>query len=118
LAMLLRRTGPEVRTAHDGPAALDAARSQPPDVVLLDIGLPGMSGLEVAHRLRQDVGLNGVLLVALTGYGQEEDKQRSQEAGFNAHMVKPVDLDALAELLARPDLRPPGLETGSGASAL
>jgi PAS domain S-box-containing protein len=109
LAVLLRHTGHEVRTADDGPAALDAARSQPPDVVLLDIGLPGMSGLEVARSLRQDLGLTGVLLVALTGYGQEEDKQRSQEAGFNAHMVKPVDLDALRELLAQSAHTTPGL---------
>jgi CheY-like chemotaxis protein len=71
-------------------------------VVLLDIGLPGTSGLEVARRMRQNLGLTDALLVALTGYGQDEDRRRSHEAGFNAHLVKPVDLDALEKLLARP----------------
>jgi signal transduction histidine kinase len=100
MALLLRLNGHEVRTAYDGPAALDSARGQPPDVVLCDIGLPGMSGLEVARLLRQDPGLKDVLLLALTGYGQDEDRLRSQEAGFNAHLVKPVDLDALQALLS------------------
>ena len=101
LALMLRLTGHEVRTAYDGPTALDLARAHPPDVVLLDIGLPGMNGVEVARRMRQDFGLTDALLVALTGYGQDEDRRRSQEAGFNAHLVKPVDLDALHGLLAR-----------------
>jgi CheY-like chemotaxis protein len=103
LALVFRLSGHDVRTAYDGPSALDTARANPPDVVLLDIGLPGMSGLEVARRLRQDLGLTDVLLVALTGYGQEEDRRRSQEAGCNAHLVKPVALDALQTLLARPE---------------
>ena len=90
MATLLRIIGHEVRTAYDGPTALDLARVQPPDVVICDISMPGMSGLEVARRLRQDLGLQDALLVAVTGYGQEEDKRRSQEAGFNAHLVKPV----------------------------
>jgi len=72
--------------------------------VLLDVGMPGMDGLEVVRRLRQDLGLKQALLVALTGYGQEEDRRRSEEAGFNVHLVKPVDLDAIKELLARPAL--------------
>lgn len=109
LARLLRLTGHDVHTAHDGPAALDAARSHPPDVVLLDIGLPGISGLETARRLRHELGLNDAFLVALTGYGQEDDKQRSLEAGFNAHMVKPVDFDALQELLVQNAQTAPGL---------
>ena len=100
MALLLRLNGHEVRTAYDGPAALDSARGQPPDVVLCDIGLPGMSGLEVARLLRHDLGLKDALLLALTGYGQDEDRLRSQEAGFNAHLVKPVDLDALQALLS------------------
>jgi len=104
LALLLRLIGQEVRTAYDGPTALDLARERPPDVVLLDIGMPGMDGLEVARRLRQDLGLKQALLVALTGYGREEDRQRSQEAGFNAHMVKPADVRALESLLASPAL--------------
>ncbi len=102
LALLLRLHSHDVRTAYDGPAALDLARARPPDVVLLDIGMPGMDGLEVARRLRRDLGLQQALLVALTGYGGEDDRRRSQEAGFNAHLVKPLDLDALNGLLARP----------------
>ncbi len=101
MAVLLRVFGHEVWTAYDGPTALDLARLQPPEVVLCDIGLPGMSGLEVGRRLRQDLGLRDVLLVALTGYGQEEDMRRSQDAGFNAHMVKPIGLDDLRAMLSR-----------------
>ncbi len=102
LAMLLRLKGHDVRTAHDGAAALDVARTFGPQVVLLDIGLPGMDGYEVARRLRREEGLKGVLLVALTGYGQEEDRRRSREAGFNRHLVKPVEPGALNEVLTLP----------------
>ena len=73
--------------------------AQPPDVVLLDIGMPGMDGLEVARRLRQDLGLKKALFIALTGYGRDEDRRRSQEAGFNAHLIKPADVHALERLL-------------------
>jgi CheY-like chemotaxis protein len=104
LAVLLRHSGHDVQVVYDGPAALDAARTRTPDVVLLDIGLPRLSGLEVAKRLRTELGLGHVLLVAMTGYGQVEDHRRSQEAGFNAHFVKPIDLLALSELLAHPEL--------------
>ncbi len=69
--------------------------------MLLDIGLPRMTGLEVARRIREDLGLKDVLLAAMTGYGQEEDKRRSLEAGFNAHLVKPVELEVLQALLAQ-----------------
>jgi CheY-like chemotaxis protein len=95
--------GHEVRTAQDGPAAIEEARTYEPEVVLLDIGLPGMDGLEVARRLRQELGLKDALLVAMTGFGQEEDRCRSQEAGFNAHLVKPVDLETLHTMLAQPE---------------
>ena len=95
LAMLLRVIGHDVRTAHDGPAALEAARASRPEVVLLDIGLPFMSGLDVARHLRNDFPAHDVVLVALTGYGQDEDRRRSEEAGFNGHLVKPLDFDAL-----------------------
>jgi signal transduction histidine kinase/CheY-like chemotaxis protein len=101
MATLLRMTGHEVRTAYDGSTALEMARLQPPDVVLCDVSMPGMSGLEVARRLRQDPGLRDALLVATTGYGRQDDKVRSEEAGFNAHMVKPMDLEALQALLGR-----------------
>ena len=100
MALVLRLNGHEVCIAYDGPAALDSARGQPPDVVLCDIGMPGMSGLEVARLLRQDLGMKDALLLALTGYGQDVDRLRSQEAGFNAHLVKPVDMDALLALLS------------------
>ena len=101
MAMLLRVLGHEVRTAYDGPTALDLARLNPPEVVLCDISMPGMSGLEVARRLRHDLGLRDTLIVAVTGYGQEEDKRRSRQADFDAHLIKPASLEALQALLAR-----------------
>jgi signal transduction histidine kinase/ActR/RegA family two-component response regulator len=101
LCRLLRVLGHDVQTASDGPTALERARAHPPGVVLLDIGLPGMDGLEVARRMRQELGLRQAVLVALTGLGQDDDRRRSQEAGFDAHFVKPVDLDALHALLAQ-----------------
>jgi CheY-like chemotaxis protein/two-component sensor histidine kinase len=112
LATLLRMTGHEVYTALDGSAAIEAARKCRPDVVLLDIGLPTMSGYEVCRRLRQEHFANGPLIVALTGYGQDEDRRRTREAGFDRHLVKPVNLNTLEELLAsaesvRPRAAPP-----------
>jgi signal transduction histidine kinase len=101
LARLLRSSGHQTELAHDGPSALEAAIANPPDVVFLDIGLPGMNGFEVARRLREVDGPNRALLVALTGYGREDDMRRSREAGFDHHMVKPVDPQALSDLLAR-----------------
>jgi CheY-like chemotaxis protein len=101
LAMLLRSEGHDASALSNGKAALDAAKSRKPDVILLDLGLPGMDGLEVCRRLRQDREFDKTLLVALTGYGQEEDKQRSFQAGFDAHLVKPVGLSELEELLAQ-----------------
>jgi CheY-like chemotaxis protein len=102
LAQLLTLSGHEARAAHDGAAALAAARVFQPEVVLLDIGLPGMDGFEVARRLRQQEGGGQMLLVALTGYAQERDRQRTCEVGFDHHLAKPVNLSALRELLARP----------------
>jgi PAS domain S-box-containing protein len=110
LGMLLRLFGNDVRTVQDGRLALEAAAAYCPDVVLLDIGLPGLDGLEVCRRLRAHKGQGQPLIVALTGYGQEEDRRRSQEAGFDAHLVKPVDLEALQELLSRPDLLRHGIK--------
>ena len=100
LALLLRLQGHEVRTAYDGPTALETAETFRPEVVLLDIGLPRMDGYEVARRLREQVGLQKTLLVAVTGYGQEEDRRRAEAAGFDAHLVKPADLAVLQRLLA------------------
>lgn len=99
LGMLLRLAGQDVRIAHDGPAALDAARTYRPDLVLQDIGMPGMSGYEVARHLREHPATKKVVLVAITGYGQEEDRLRSRKAGFDEHLVKPVDFEALRSLL-------------------
>jgi PAS domain S-box-containing protein len=100
LALLLRMSRHVVQVAHNGPAALDAAARYPPDLVFLDIGLPGMNGYEVAQRLRQVPALERVVLVAVTGYGQEEDRRRSQEAGFDHHLVKPVELGLMEPILA------------------
>ncbi|HEY7315814.1 MAG TPA: response regulator [Gemmataceae bacterium] len=101
LSMILRASGHQVRTAYDGPTALRAAAEFQPDVVLLDIGLPQMDGYEVARRLRGEVGLKDARLVALTGYGQEEDRRRAQEAGFDEHLTKPTDLTVLQNLLTK-----------------
>ncbi|MFN7131206.1 MAG: ATP-binding protein, partial [Myxococcales bacterium] len=98
LAEALATLGYGVRVAHDGPQALDAAREFAPRVALVDIGLPVMDGYQVAQRLRATFG-KGVRLVALTGYGQDEDRRRSREAGFEQHLVKPIDFNALARLL-------------------
>jgi two-component system CheB/CheR fusion protein len=100
LAILLRLWGHEVAVAHDGPAALDTAQTRQPQVVLLDLGLPRMDGCEAARRLRRLPGLEGVCLVAMTGYGQDQDRQRTRAAGFDFHLLKPFDADALAQLLA------------------
>jgi PAS domain S-box-containing protein len=100
LAMLLRFYGHEVWAAHTGPKALEVARAEQPDVVLLDIGLPGMDGYEVARLLRQQEELGDMRLVAMTGYGQEKDRQRSDATGFDYHLVKPVDPAKLQDLLA------------------
>ena len=100
LTMLLEASGHDVRMAHDGPAALKATIDDRPDVVLLDIGLPGLDGFEVAKRIRQQPTLEHIVLVALTGYGQESDRARSREAGFDHHLVKPADFDKVRDILA------------------
>jgi two-component system CheB/CheR fusion protein len=100
LATLLRMWGHDVHMVHDGRDAIDAARIYEPEVVLLDIGLPGLDGYQVADRLRRDVGLDRALLVAMTGYGQPEDRRRSREAGIQHHFVKPVEPFVLRDLLA------------------
>jgi PAS domain S-box-containing protein len=100
LGRLLDLLGYETHTAHDGPAALADASRFRPDVVLLDIGMPGMSGYELARRLRRLPGMSRALLVALTGWGADDDRRRSHEAGIDYHLVKPVDISGLQELLA------------------
>ncbi|MGV3662547.1 MAG: ATP-binding protein [Prosthecobacter sp.] len=99
LERLLRRRGYVVEVAHDGPQALKRALASPPEVVLLDIGLPGMDGYEVARLLRTEAGCLRTFLVALTGYGQEEDRARARASGFDDHFVKPVDFKALLQAL-------------------
>ena len=100
LAMLLQACGHDVRIAHDGPTALNVALDYRPDVVLSDIGLPGLDGYELAKRLRQQPALKSVVLVAMTGYGHESDRQSSQEAGFDHHLSKPADFGMLQQILA------------------
>jgi len=97
--MLLQLNNNELRTAYDGLEAVNAAETFQPELVLLDIGLPKLNGYEVARRIRSQPWSRDVILVALTGWGQDEDKRRSQEAGFNFHIVKPVNLAALETLL-------------------
>ena len=100
LAMMLSIMGHETRTAHDGESAVSTAESFLPDVVLLDIGLPKLNGYEVAQRIRENAWGASMFLIAVTGWGQEEDRQRSSEVGLNVHMVKPVEPAALERLLA------------------
>jgi PAS domain S-box-containing protein len=101
VAMLLEIDGHVTRLAHDGPAALQTAREFVPDLVLLDLGLPGMNGYEVARRLREEPSLERVRLIAVTGYGREDDRRRSLDAGFEHHLTKPVEYDELGALVRR-----------------
>jgi CheY-like chemotaxis protein len=96
--MALELWGHRVLEAVDGPAALDLLRSEQPTVAVLDIGLPGMDGYELARRLRATFG-DQIGLIALTGYGMESDARRAMEAGFDRHLTKPVDLQGLAEAI-------------------
>jgi len=102
LAELMRDLGHDVSTAHDGRSALESATTHRPDLVLLDISMPEMDGFEVAHRLREEVGLREAILVALTGYGEDRHRRLSREAGFDHHLTKPVDAFKLEELVKLP----------------
>ena len=99
--MLLELMGNEMSVAYDGEQALTTAKEIKPDVVLLDIGLPKMDGYEVARRIRQEPWGSTAILVAITGWGQTEDKDLSRESGFDHHLVKPVDHDHLLKLIQR-----------------
>ena len=101
LAMLLQLLGHQVRIVHDGTAAIDLAQAEMPDVMLIDIGLPRMNGYEVARRIRQNSDLKQIVLVALTGYARDEDRNNAFVAGFDHHLVKPLDVTKLQELVAR-----------------
>jgi signal transduction histidine kinase/ActR/RegA family two-component response regulator len=105
LGRLLTRVGHEIALAHDGLQAVERACEQAPDAVVLDIGLPGMDGFEVAQRLRGEAGCEDAVIIAVTGYGQPEDREKSLEAGFDHHLVKPVEFDELNRLLSKQSLR-------------
>jgi CheY-like chemotaxis protein len=99
MSMLLEMWGHEVVYAYDGPSALETAQQWQPEAVFLDIGLPGMDGYQVAERLRKLPQAKHAVLIAITGYGQEDDRRRSQRAGIDHHLVKPVAPDALRNLI-------------------
>lgn len=101
LQTILRLEGHEVGASFSGPEALEEAERLKPELVILDIGMPGMDGYETARKLRELPGLGNVGLVALSGWGQETDRERSAAAGFTAHLVKPVDFKQLNALLAK-----------------
>jgi CheY-like chemotaxis protein len=101
LVLVFETLGVEARGVYDGAAALDAAASFQPDVVFLDLGMPGMDGFETARRLRQLFDGRDVLIVALTGWGEAEHRRHSREAGFDEHLAKPVDVDVLRRILER-----------------
>ena len=103
LAMLLMLSGHTVKIVHTGPDALKAAQTFQPHVMFLDIGLPGMSGYDVAQQLRSDSNMNGLILVALTGWGSEDDRRRAQSVGFDHHLTKPVEMERLQSLLIEID---------------
>ena len=112
LARLLQLEGHDVTAVSDGASALEAARRQPPEVAFIDLGLPQMDGYELARHLRAALG-ETARLVALTGYGAAADRARTKAAGFDLHLVKPVDLDVLSEVLGS---RPPTVERGDALS--
>jgi CheY-like chemotaxis protein len=101
-ALLLRLWGHAVQTVHDGPSVLGAMQTFRPDIVLLDIGLPGMDGYDVARQLRGSSEFQDVVLAAMTGYGREQDQTRSREAGFDFHLTKPLNPDTLEAFIASP----------------
>jgi CheY-like chemotaxis protein len=101
LAMLLELSGHEVRVAHGGRAALTLAQTFRPDVAILDIGMPDLSGYDVAAQLRREPWGGTIVLIALTGWGRDDDRQRAAAAGFDQHMTKPVDPEKLEAFLAK-----------------
>ena len=112
LALLLRAEGHDVQVAYDGAGALKISSSFNPQVTLQDIAMPGMNGLEVARKLRETTATRDSILVALTGYGNSEDEEESYAAGFDHHLVKPVNFEALYQLLrsiSRSQVRPPNI---------
>ena len=100
MALLLQQYGYDVSIAHSGTDALAAAARYQPEIAILDIGMPGMSGYDLAQRIRGEAWGKHMLLIALTGWGQEEDKRKALDAGFDHHLIKPIDPDALEALMA------------------
>ena len=101
LRQVLELLGCSVIVSYTGPDGIQAAKRFGPDVVICDIGLPGLDGYQVAQQLRHQAGLEKILLIAVTGYGQEEDRRQAQQAGFDHHLVKPVDPHFLQKLIIR-----------------
>jgi two-component system, chemotaxis family, CheB/CheR fusion protein len=101
LSILLKLSGFDVETVHDGTAALKAALAHRPDVLLLDIGLPGMDGFQVAEHIRSDPFIKDILIIAISGYNKDIFQGRSQRAGFDHHLVKPADPQALLSLIGQ-----------------
>jgi CheY-like chemotaxis protein len=99
---LLKSLGYEVRLCHDGGEAIEAAREFRPEVVLLDIGLPGLNGFEVARQLREEACCLDSLIIGISGYGDQQARERARESGFDHHLVKPVDIEAVTKLVSRP----------------
>jgi CheY-like chemotaxis protein len=99
LSVLLRLNGHLVESAHDGRHALEAAERFRPDVILLDLGMPGMNGYEVCHKIRMQPWGGDILLIAQTGWGQDQDRQRTKDVGFDGHLTKPIDHDQLEKIL-------------------
>jgi CheY-like chemotaxis protein len=102
LGMVVRALGSETFDAHDGLEAVESAGNLRPDVILMDIGMPRLNGYDAARRIRREPWGHNMLMVATTGWGKEEDRRRSKEAGFDLHMVKPIDISAVQEILASP----------------
>jgi signal transduction histidine kinase len=99
LALIIKLWGHDARVANTGTEALETAAAYRPEITLLDIGLPGMDGYEVARHIRESTELSSIMLIAMTGYGRDEDRKRAREAGFDHHLVKPIDLDLLEQML-------------------
>ena len=111
----MQMLGHEVLQAHGGREAIELARACRPELVLLDIGMPDLNGYDVARALRAEPGLSGTWLIALTGYGSDEDRSASRAAGFDDHLVKPIDFDRLERILARLPDAPPATRRSEAA---
>jgi CheY-like chemotaxis protein len=116
LGKLLALWGYEVRVTYDGLAALEAAQTYHPEVALLDLGLPGLDGYQVAQRLRQQPAATSMILIAVTGHQWKDAPRRSQEYGFDHHLVKPIDPELLKDLLGARKARHAGDNTGNAAT--